>query len=51
LARMKSRVQTCKRNAVDPRAYLRAPLTAIANKHPKSRSDDVVPGVFLTTSK
>jgi hypothetical protein len=36
-------IETCKLNAVDPYAYLRATLTAIANKHPKSCIDDLMP--------
>jgi len=49
-ARMASLIETCKLNAVDPYAYLRATLTAIANKHPKSRIDDLLPWAFQKTS-
>jgi hypothetical protein len=49
-ARMASLIETCKLNAVDPYAYLRATLTAIANKHPKSRIDDLMPWAFQKTS-
>ena len=49
-ARMASLIETCKLNAVDPYAYLRKTLTAIANKHPKSRIDDLMPWAFQKTS-
>jgi hypothetical protein len=36
---------------ITPRnGYLRATLTAIANKHPKSRIDDLMPWAFQKTS-
>jgi hypothetical protein len=34
---MASLIETCKLNAVDPYAYLRETLTAIAKGHPASR--------------
>ena len=40
---MASLIETCTLNAVDPYAYLRATLTAIANRHPASRIDDLAP--------
>jgi len=49
-ARMASLIETCKLNAVDPYAYLRATLNAIANKHPKSRINDLLPWAFQKTS-
>ena len=49
-ARMASLIETCKLNAVDPYAYLRETLTAIAQKHPKSRIDDLMPWAFQKTS-
>ena len=49
-ARMASLIETCKLNAIDPYAYLRTTLTAIADKHPKSRIDDLMPRAFQKTS-
>jgi transposase len=49
-ARMASLIETCKLNAVDPYAYLRATLTAIANRHPASRIDDLMPWAFQNQS-
>ena len=49
-ARMASLIETCKLNAVDPYAYLRATLTDIANRHPASRIDDLMPWVFQKQS-
>ena len=49
-ARMASLIETCKLNAVDPYAYLRRTLTAIANKHPKSRIDELLPWTFQKPS-
>jgi hypothetical protein len=45
-ARMASLIETCKLNAIDPYAYLRETLTAIANGHPASRIDDLMPWAF-----
>ena len=45
-ARMASIIETCKLNAVDPYAYMRTTLTAIANRHPASRLDDLMPWAF-----
>ncbi len=42
-ARMASLIETCKLNAVDPYAHLRETLTAIANGHPASRIDELMP--------
>jgi transposase len=44
--RIVSLIQTCKINSVEPFAYLRATLTAIANGHPPSRLDDLQPWNF-----
>ena len=41
-----SLIETCKLNAVDPFAYLRETLTAIANRHPASRIDALMPWAF-----
>ena len=49
-ARMASLIETCKLNAVDTYAYLRATLTAIANRHPASRLDDLMPWDFQKQS-
>ncbi len=49
-ARMASLIEICKLNAVDPYAYLRATLTAIANRHPASRLDDLMPWAFQKQS-
>ena len=49
-ARMASLIETCKLNAVDPYAYLRATLAAIANRHPASRVDDLMPWAFQQPS-
>jgi len=35
-----SLIETCKINRVEPYAYIKAPLTAIANGHPQNRIDD-----------
>lgn len=40
---MASLIETCKLNAVDPYAYLRETLTAIARGHPASCIDDLMP--------
>lgn len=49
-ARMASLIETCKLNAIDPYAYLRETLTAIANGHPASRIDDLMPWAFQKSS-
>lgn len=38
--RIASLIETCKINGIEPFAYLKATLTAIANGHPQSRIDD-----------
>ncbi|TRW94660.1 transposase domain-containing protein, partial [Paracoccus sp. M683] len=37
-------------NGVEPFEYLRATLTAIANGHPQSRLDDLLPWNFKPSS-
>lgn len=49
-ARMASLIETCKQNAIDPCAYLHETLTAIANGHPASRINDLMPWAFQKPS-
>ena len=49
-ARMASLIETCKLNGIDPYAYLRCTLEAIANGHPKSQVDDLMPWAFAKVS-
>ena len=49
-ARMASLIETCKINNIDPYAYLRSTLEAIANGHPKSQIDDLMPWAFAKAS-
>jgi hypothetical protein len=49
-ARMAPIIETCKMKAVDPYTYLRETLTAIANGHPASRIDDLMPWAFQKPS-
>ncbi|TCP41894.1 transposase IS66-like protein [Rhodovulum marinum] len=44
--RIASLIETCKINGVEPFAYLKATLEAIANGHPQSRLDDLLPWNF-----
>jgi hypothetical protein len=37
-------------NGIDPFAYLKATLEALANGHPQSRIDDLMPWAFKPTS-
>jgi transposase len=48
--RIASLIETCKINGVEPFAYLKATLTAIANGHPQSRIDDLMPWHFTPSS-
>jgi len=48
--RIASLIETCKINGVEPFAYLKATLTAIANGHPQSRIDDLLPWNFNPSS-
>lgn len=41
--RIASLIETCKINGIEPFTYLKATLTAIANGHPQSRIDDLLP--------
>lgn len=49
-ARIASVIETCKLNGVDPYAYLRDTLTAIANGHPMSRIDELMPWAYAPKS-
>ena len=49
-ARVASLIETCKLCKVDPLGYLTTTLEAIANGHPKSRLDELLPGPFATAS-
>ncbi|MGC9371632.1 MAG: IS66 family transposase [Paracoccaceae bacterium] len=44
--RIASLIETCKINGVEPFAYLKATLEAIANGHPHNRIDDLLPWNF-----
>ena len=44
--RIASLIETCKINGIEPFAYLKATLTAVANGHPQCRIDDLLPGNF-----
>ena len=48
--RLASLVETCKINIVEPFAYLKSTLEAIAAGHPKSRIDDLLPWNFQPSS-
>ncbi|WP_400942017.1 IS66 family transposase [Lysinibacillus sp. NPDC086135] len=48
--RIASLIETCKINDVEPFAYLKATLTAIAAGHPQSCLDDLLPWNFNTSS-
>jgi transposase len=48
--RIASLIGTCKINGVEPFAYLKATLIAIANGHPQSRLDDLLPWNFKPSS-
>lgn len=49
-ARTASLIETCKINGVDPFAYLKAVLEALANGHKHNRLDDLLPWAFKPTS-
>ncbi|WP_156461699.1 IS66 family transposase, partial [Aliiruegeria sabulilitoris] len=49
-ARIASLIATAKVNGVEPFAYLKATLEAIAAGHPQSRIDDLLPWNFKTSS-
>ena len=42
-----SLIETCKRNEVDPQAYLADVLTRIARRHPMSRIDELLPFAYV----
>ena len=48
--RIASLIETAKMNGVEPFAYLTATLKALANGHPQSRLDELLPGASRTTS-
>ena len=41
-----SLVETCKLNALDPRAYLASTLTRLINRHPASQIDQLMPWAY-----
>jgi transposase len=41
-----SLIETCKLNGVEPYAYLKATLEAIAAGHPSTRIDELMPSDF-----
>jgi transposase len=45
-ARIASLIETCKLNCVEPYAYLKATLEAIAAGHPSTRIDELMPWNF-----
>ena len=45
-ARLASLIATCKLNGVDPYAWMKATLEAIASGHPQSRIDQLMPWAF-----
>jgi transposase len=45
-ARLASLIGTCKMNGIEPYAYIRGTLAAIAAGHPQSRLDDLLPWKF-----
>lgn len=49
-ARIASVIETCKLNGVEPYAYLRDTLTAIANGHPAARIDELMPWAYPNKS-
>jgi len=49
-ARIASVIETCKLNGVEPFAYLRDTLTAIANGHPANRIDELMPWAYVKMS-
>ena len=47
--RIASLIETCKLNDVEPFAYLKATLEAIARGHPQDRLDELLPWNFKKT--
>ena len=50
-ARLASLIGTCKLNGVEPFAYMKATLEAIAAGHPQSRIDELLPWNFPATAE
>ena len=50
-ARLASLIGTCKLNGVEPFAYMKATLEAIAAGHPQSRIDELLPWNYPATPK
>ncbi len=50
-ARIASLTETAKLNHVEPYAYLKATLEAIASGHPSSRIDELLPWAFTPASR
>jgi transposase len=48
-SRLASLIATCKLNSVDPYAWMKATLEAIADGHPQSRIDDLMPWTFKSS--
>lgn len=48
--RIASLIETCKINGIEPFAYLKATLTAIASGHPQSQIEDLLPWNFKPSS-
>ena len=50
-ALLASLVATCKINGVEPVAYLPATMTAVINRHPMGRIDELMPWRIQTSSR
>lgn len=48
--RIASLIETCKIDGIEPFAYLKATLEALANGHPQSRLGDLLPWSFRPSS-
>ncbi len=42
-----SLIETCKRNEIDPQAYLADVLSKIVGRHPMSRIDELLPFAYI----
>lgn len=51
MARIASLIETCKLNDVEPYAYLKATLEAIAAGHPAARIDELMPWNYPFNSR
>jgi transposase len=49
--RIASLIETCKINGIEPFAYVKATLTALANSRSESRLDDLMPWNFMPSRK